>query len=257
MLTVIQQMVDAGQCKPQKYADVRGSSAWFMPLLSQLPVQLALHLAVAAVCGCGHLLEEGVRACVCVCACACVWLVPNTDRGSIHPPSGCTSFAHSCSMQVFDGTIPRKYQDAFLARLQRGPMPLLETKPISEQQVGPDEILCYVEVKSVPPSPPPPFSPAAAHALATWLRLLLALRLLPTRQSLACATSADSTVRPSKAGYPCTQTDCFNPQVNKDVIADQGWAEVRSRSLQQCSGLRASSCLVSDHVLRANNKIRS
>ena len=130
-----------------------------MPLLSQLPVQLALHLAVAAVCGCGHLLEEGVRACVCVCACACVWLVPNTDRGSIHPPSGCTSFAHSCSMQVFDGTIPRKYQDAFLARLQRGPMPLLETKPISEQQVGPDEILCYVEVKSVPPPPPPLPSP--------------------------------------------------------------------------------------------------
>merc|ERR1719230_1290032 len=50
---------------------------------------------------------------------------------------------------VFEGSLPRKYKDAFLARLQRGPMPLLETKPICEQQVGPDEILCFVEVASV------------------------------------------------------------------------------------------------------------
>jgi hypothetical protein len=46
--------------------------------------------------------------------------------------------------------VPKKMQEGYLARLQRGPIPLDDNTPIRDQQVGPEEILCYVEPKSGP-----------------------------------------------------------------------------------------------------------
>jgi hypothetical protein len=45
--------------------------------------------------------------------------------------------------------IPKKKEQGYLARIQRGPIPLDDNVPIKDQQVGPEEILCYVEVTSI------------------------------------------------------------------------------------------------------------
>merc|ERR1719181_2383170 len=56
------------------------------------------------------------------------------------------------SPQPFDlhfDKVPKKKQGWYLARLQRGPIPLDDYKPISAQQIGPEEILCYVQVSDI------------------------------------------------------------------------------------------------------------
>eukprot|EP01052_Picozoa_sp_SAG31_P044028 SAG31_NODE_7532_length_1663_cov_1.397059_2_plen_131_part_01 len=128
-------MVDAGQCSPQKYADVFEAS---------LPRKYKDGVCAAAAWAKG--LQPLVSTVLFIMLLHRIW--PDARSFLV------------CLLS------------AFLARLQRGPMPLLETKPICEQQVGrrtkqsasllsacstccdrgqvgPDEILCYVEVTSV------------------------------------------------------------------------------------------------------------